>query len=95
MSKFIGYTVGLDCNGHGQVGKLMMVMFSRLDDGRVKLTACSARNLSETEHTASVSAEQYEDRPGSDEVGGEIKTARWALSLCGYSLMADDYEESR
>lgn len=93
MSKFISYTVGLECNGHGQIGKMMNVMFSRLDDGRVKLTACSARNLSETKHTSTVTAEQYENRPGAGEVGEAVKTARWALKLCGFSLMADDYND--
>ena len=90
MSKFIGYTSGLDCNGHGKVGKLVKVEYKRLDNGDVRLGAVSGHNLGALGHYSTVTAEQFDNRPGAGEVGGNVAEARWALGIVGYTLMSED-----
>ncbi len=90
MSKFIGYTNGLDCNGHGNVGKLVKVEYTRLNSGDVRLSAVSGRNLAALGHCSTVTAEQFDNRPGAGEVGGNVAEARWALGIIGYTPMSED-----
>lgn len=87
MSTFIGYTIGLNCNGHGMTGKLLQAEFNRLDDGRIKLTAVSARNGAALNFSTVVSAEQYENRP--DRRLDNVDEARWAMGLLGFTLAGD------
>ena len=90
MAKFIGYTVGLECNKGEQVGKLVKVEYSRNSDHTVSLSAVSGRNHAKLPGAAVISAEQYEDRPS--DPYDNIAEARWALAKVGYTLMADDCE---
>lgn len=86
MAKFIGYTVGLECNGFDRVGVMAKVEYSRNADGSVSLQAVSGRSLGKLKSKlAFVTAEQYEDRSSDS-----IEEARWALAQVGYTLMADD-----
>ena len=85
---FINSTVGLECNGHGMLAKMVRVHFTRNEDGSVKLEAVNGRNLARMKGTAQVTAENYENRPD-----GDIARARWALKHCGWSLMSDDAEQ--
>lgn len=92
MSTFIKNTIGLDCNGHGMSGKLVHIEYVRNEDGTVTLNSVSARNLSRIDRVPSItiSAEAFSDRPR-DPYDSVIE-ARWALSRCGWTLMAEDYE---
>lgn len=89
MSKFLGYTVGLECNKDDQVGKSVMVEFSQADDGRVSLTPVSARNMGRVGATCTIAADKFSGRPSD-----KIAEARWALGLCGWTLMSDDYKDA-
>lgn len=87
--KFITYTVGLDCNGHGNIGKLAKVEISRADDGKICLQAVSGHNLAAYKAARSyVTEAEYQERSG----GHNIDLARWALAKTGFTLMADDAE---
>lgn len=88
MSKFIGYTVGLECNGYTQIGKLVQVEYSRLSDESVLLQTVSARNLGKLVGSKVISADEFADRPS--DPYDNIDEARWALNLCGWSLMGDE-----
>lgn len=84
MKEFIGTTVGLECNGHGQVGNMIAVQFIRTAAGIV-LQPVSGRNLAHVAGTRTVTHEEFDNRP-SDNIGA----ARWALNRCGWTLMHDD-----
>lgn len=86
-SEFMRYTVGLEANTDSMVGMMAKVEFSRLANGRIRLQVVSGRNLANARGTALISASEYDDRPRDD-----IEEARWALGLCGWTLMADDVE---
>lgn len=85
MGKFIGYTVGLECNGWGQVGKMVKVEYSRLPSGEVSLQATNGRNLSRQRGMKTLPAEAFSDRPTDD----DIAEALWALRLCGWAPMGE------
>lgn len=87
MSKFVGYTAGLECDGHGIVGKLVKVEYSRLSDGRIKLQATSGRDLSAVAGSKVITQAEFEDRPS--DPYDTILEARWALQLCGWTLMSE------
>ena len=89
MSKFIGYTLGLECNGHGRAGKMVKVEYSRNEDGTVVLAAVSGNNLASLNQRKTITAGEFEARP-TDAYSG-ISEARWALGKLGYSLMSDDF----
>lgn len=83
--KFIGSTVGLECNGHGVVGKMVCVQYTRMPSGDVQLRAINGRNLSAIKGIANVLAETFDNRPEDN-----IAEARWAIGHCGWSLMSED-----
>ena len=83
MTQFIGYTIGLEANRGYAVGKMVKIEYTR-DSESVRLKAVSGRNLSAVQGSAVISREQFENRPGSD-----VEEARWALALCGWSLMSE------
>lgn len=87
MSTFIGFTIGLNCNGHGKTGKLLQTEFNRLDDGRVKLTAVSAHNGASLKISTVVSAQQYENRPF--DPYDNVTEARWAMAQLGFTLAGE------
>ena len=89
MSKFIGYTVGLECNGHDMMAQMVKVEYIRQADESVTLQAINGRNLSTLKGTARVTAENFSNRPD-----GDVEQARWALKHCSWSLMADDYQDA-
>ena len=91
MANFIGYTIGLEANSGKQIGKMVCVSYERNEDGSVTLKAVNGRNLGILTGIATVSAEQFENRPCG--TGEGVAEARWALSHVGWSLMADDFEE--
>lgn len=85
--QFIQYTVGLDCNGNGRVGRLVKVEINRAKDGQICLQAVSGHNLAEYKGARCYVAEsEYQNRR--DE--SNIDLARWALKKTGFTLMADD-----
>lgn len=88
---FIGYTVGLEANRAGVLGKMVKVEYSRNQDGGIKLTAVSGRDLSKMVGHAIISANEFADRPQDDY--DSVVEARWALEKCGWSLMSSDAEE--
>ena len=88
MSKFIGYTIGLEANRNSQIGKMVKVSFERDENGFIRLKAVSGRNLEAMKGHATVSAEQFQERP-QDAYDGSVE-ARWALNQCGWTLMTDD-----
>lgn len=83
--KFLGYTVGLECNGHGRVAKLVKVELQRLNDGRVRLQAVSGRNLANMAGHAVLREVEYEDLS----VDG-VERAVHCLRLCGWTPCALD-----
>lgn len=85
---FIGSTVGLECNGFDRVGKMIKVEYTRNPDRTVTLSAVSGRNGCKTNGGVTLSADQFSNRPS--DPYDNIKEARWALNLVGWSLMSDD-----
>lgn len=77
--KFLGYTVGLVCSGHGQFGKLVTVEFQQLDNGKVRLQPVSGHNLGKQRGSAVLSEVEYEDLPRNN-----VERAVHCLSLCGW-----------
>ena len=65
MSRVIGGTIGLDCNGHGFTGKLVRIEYERNDDGTVTLSSISGRNLGTIDRASRVtlSADEFSNRP--------------------------------
>ena len=91
MAKFIGCTVGLECNNGGLVGKMVRVEYSRASDGSVSLHAVNGRTgRALPGQKVVLSAEAFSDRPA--DPYDDIKEARWALNLVGWQLMAEDVE---
>ena len=89
MSTFIGYTVGLEANRGPDLGKMVKIEYSRMHSQSVKLQAVSGNNLSAMKGSKVITEEEFKSRPqGKD---SKVAEARWALSLCGWSLMADDF----
>lgn len=78
--KFLGYTVGLECNGHGRVAKLVKVELQRLNDGRVRLQAVSGRNLANMAGHAVLREVEYEDLSADG-----VERAVHCLRLCGWT----------
>jgi hypothetical protein len=91
MSKFIGYTVGLECNGRGKVARFLKVEYSRANNGGVILSAVSGHDLSSANIRTVLTAEQFENRP--TDPYDSIIEARWALKRLGFSLSSDVAEE--
>lgn len=89
MAKFvIGGTVGLECNGHGMMGKMVRVEFTRIEEGgAVTLQAINGRNLADLKGTTTITAESFSNRPD-----GDVEKARWALKHCGWTLMSDEQD---
>lgn len=86
MSKFIGYTIGLECNGHGQVGKLVKIEISATSNDTIKLSAVSGHNLGKINRSVTIDRVEFESRPRA----GTVEEAIWALAKCGYTPMALD-----
>jgi hypothetical protein len=92
MRKFIGCTIGLECNKGNQIGKSVKIDYSQNDDGTINLQPVSGRNLSAMGKSQNISAAEFERRP--QDAYDEIVEARWALQLCGWSLMHNDHNEA-
>lgn len=89
-SKFIGYSIGLECNGHGRVGKLIKVEISALANDQIRLQAVSGHNLAKTDGFRLITREKYEALPC--DVYDKAVFAIAALHLCGWTPMALDAE---
>ncbi len=92
MSKFIGCTIGLECNKGNQIGKSVKIDYSQNDDGTINLQPVSARNLSAMGKSQNISAAEFERRP--QDAYNEVHEARWALNMCGWTLMSDDHQDA-
>lgn len=77
--KFLGYTVGLECHGHGKFANLVKVEFQQLNNGNVRLQAVSGRNLAKQAGSAVLSEIEYEDLPFDN-----VERAVHCLRLCGW-----------
>ena len=86
--KFIGYTIGLECNGHGRIGKLVKIEINKNYDGTYRLNATSGRNMASMPGSSTLSAEQYDDLPNDPYNDAERAVAM--LKLCGWTPMALD-----
>lgn len=80
MSKFIGYTVGLECWIDGAI-KMVKVEYSEEHDGYVKLQAVSGHNLTSfgAHHSANIKREKFDNR----ELNDKTEQAIWALKAIG------------
>lgn len=82
--KFIGYTVGLVCNGHGRWGKCVKIEINAQDDA-IKLSAVSGRNL------AKMPGESFVSRDWFDQLHGDnVERAIACMKEVGYTPMALD-----
>ena len=86
--KFLGYTVGLTCNGHGAVSRLIKIEFQQLKDGRVRLQAVSGRTLGQMQGFAILEEVEFEDLPPDS-----IERAIRCMHLCGWTPAALDKKE--
>lgn len=87
--KFIGYTVGLECNGNNLIGVLVKAEFNRLPSGDVVISAVSGRNGAAVRAAnKTISAAEFDDRPR--DPYDDVIEARWALNKIGFSLMSED-----
>lgn len=77
--KFLGYTLGLECNGHGQVAALIKIEFQQLKDGRVRLQPVSGRNLGKQSGWTVLREVEYEDLPTEP-----TERAIHCMQLCGW-----------
>jgi hypothetical protein len=86
MSKFIGYTVGLECWINGSI-KMVKCEYSRIDGG-VMIRAVSGNNLGRFGggHSKNISQETYEARP--IDCYNDTIEAIWALKQIGLSPAA-------
>lgn len=84
--KFIGYSVGLRASGHGYSGLLVKAEFTRMGDGRVKVSAASGESLGAVGRVKHVfvTADEWSNRP--NDPYDSIKEARWAFDLLGFEL---------
>lgn len=87
MAKLIGGTIGLEANGHGQIAKMVRVEYYELSASEVELKVVSGRTLGRMPGTKKISMDAYQNKPSYN-----IDQCRWALGLCGWSLMSDDYK---
>jgi hypothetical protein len=77
--KFLGYTMSLECNGHGQIASLVKIEFQRLKDGRVRLQPVSGHNLGKQVGWAVLREVEYEDLPTEG-----LERAIHCMRLCGW-----------
>jgi len=87
MSKFLGYTIGLECNRGDVVGKMVKAEYTRLQSGSVRVQAVNGRNLGALPGTKTIAADVFSDRP--TDPYDSATEARWALALCGWDLMSE------
>ena len=88
MAVFLGSTIGLEANGHGQIAKMVRVEYYELANEEVELRAISGRTLGRMPGTKKISNVAYQDKPRE-----YVAQCRWALGMCGWSLMSDDRQE--
>lgn len=83
MSKFIGYTVGLQAVGEMHNG-LVKVEFSESAGGGIEARLVSGNNLRHIRDAGNltITREEYEDRPRDN-----IDQAAWAFDKFGYSII--------
>ncbi|NLX17605.1 MAG: hypothetical protein GXY45_11665 [Ramlibacter sp.] len=86
--KFIGYTIGLECNGHGRIGKMVTIEINKNVDGTYRLNAVSGRNLASMQGSATLTPEQYDNLP--NDPYNDAARAIAMLKLCGWTPMALD-----
>ena len=82
MSKFIGYTVGLECFVGDTGIKSVSVEYSEEQDGKITLQAVSGRNLQSFggNYHATITRSVFESRPV--DAYDKIPEAVWALDMC-------------
>ncbi|WEE79447.1 hypothetical protein LZ683_08840 [Comamonas testosteroni] len=85
---FLGYTLGLSCNGHGQVNRLIKIEFQQLKNGRVRLQPVSGHTLGKQSGWAIIREVEYEDLPSEG-----LDRAIHCMRLCGWIPSALDSSE--
>jgi hypothetical protein len=90
MSKFLGYTIGLESNRAEHIAVMAKIEYNQRDDGRISMTVVNGHNLAQMPGGAVVTARAYEARPRD-----RVAEARWALNHCGWTLTYDDFQASR
>ena len=88
MAVFLGSTIGLEANGHGQIAKMVRVEYYELETKEVELRTVSGRTLGRMPGTKKISMDVYQNKPSYN-----LDEGRWALGMCGWSLMSDDHQE--
>lgn len=90
MSKFISYTVGLECFVGDRGIKSVKVEYSEADDGRIKLQAVSGHNLESFggRWARKISREAFDERPAS--ASNNVPEAVWALDMLNLTPAALD-----
>lgn len=84
MSKFIGYTVGLDATSKTGKSVLAKVGYYSMPDGTVKLVPASGRNLSEITNGVKIPKAEFDARPR--DPYNDTREAVWALERCGFTV---------
>jgi len=83
MRQFIKYAgIGLECNGHGKLFKMIKVAVYEKKDGDIVLQAESARTMASAGKPVTISREIYDSRP-TDVINSSVESM-WALELCGW-----------
>lgn len=83
------YTIGLICNGHGLVNRLVAVCIKRSEDGRTRhLQAESAHTMKRMAGAQLVSEDEWQNLEL--DPYDNVKLARWALNKCGWTISAED-----
>lgn len=85
MSEFIGSTVGLMATGHGRT-MLVRIQYWRESADTIALKSVSGKNLGQIDRAGSkrITLDEYKNRPY--DPYNNIIEARWAFSLCGWSI---------
>ena len=86
--KFLGYTIGLECNGHGRVGVLTKIEIHEDGDELIRLQPVSGRNLAPMPGEKLISRAKYDQLPR--DPLNDAKRAIALMELCGFTPMALD-----